>query len=185
MQSDLLLTVLKSAVSKKSVEQLAKVIAESKFSIQELIDLTFYPDDQTAFRAAWVLETMYINDALSFVPFTEYFFSKLPQQQNASAQRHFGKILALMTHKRAVQPIKDRITNYETEKLVETVFSWLIDEKVPVAVKSHCLNILANLSSKHGWIRNELTETMEFLIDKESIAFYAKVKQIRKQLARL
>jgi len=41
---------------------------------------------------------------------------------------------------------------------------------------------LANLTTKHAWVKNELIETMEFLIDQESIAFFAKVKQIRKQL---
>ena len=72
--------------------------------------------------------------------------------------------------------------DYDTNGFVEAVFAWLIDENIPVAVKSHCLNILANLISKHQWIKEELIDTMEFLVDKESIAFFAKVKQIRKQL---
>ena len=182
MKSDLLLTILKSTLSKSRVEELAKNIAESNFPIKELIDLTFHAEEQVGFRAAWILETVYINSTLSFVPHTPYFLTRFRQQQNSSSQRHFGKILALMTHKKAIQPIKKIINHYETEELVETVFSWLIDDKVPVAIKSHCLNILANLSLKHDWIKNELIETMEFLIDKESIAFYAKVKQIRKQL---
>ena len=71
---------------------------------------------------------------------------------------------------------------YDTDLLVETVFSWIIDEQVPVAVKSQCLSVLGNLHQKHPWIKEELLQTMDFLIDKESIAFYAKVKQIRKQL---
>ena len=74
------------------------------------------------------------------------------------------------------------LENYDTDCIVEVVFAWLIDEKIPVAVKSHCLNILANLTTKHAWVKTELIETMEFLIDQESIAFFAKVKQIRKQL---
>ena len=184
MQSDLLLTLIKSTLSKKRVEELAKIVVESEFSLQQLIDLTFYPEDQVGFRAAWILETAYINNPLRFVPHIAYFLTKFNQQQNSSSQRHFGKILALMTHKKAIQPIKEIINHHETEELIETVFSWLIDDKVPVAVKSHCLTILANLSVKHDWIKNELIETMNFLIDKESIAFYAKVKQIRKQLSK-
>ena len=184
MQSNFLLPLIKSTLSKRRVEELAKAVVESKFSIQELIDLTFHPEDQVGFRASWILETLYINNVVSFVPHVTYFLTKFHQQQNPSSQRHFGKILALMTHKKAIQPIKKIVNHYETEALVETVFSWLIDDKVPVAIKSHCLNILANLSLKHDWIKNELVETMDFLIDKESIAFYAKVKQIRKQLSK-
>lgn len=72
--------------------------------------------------------------------------------------------------------------DYDTENLVEATFQWLIDEQVPVAIKSHCLNILANFTTIHPWIKEELLQTMDYLVDKESIAFFAKVKQIRKQL---
>ena len=182
MKTDLLLAILKLTLSKKRVEELAIIIVDSKFSIKELIDLTFDSDDQVGFRASWILETVYINNSTCFIPHITYFLTKFHEQFNLSSRRHFGKILALMTAKKAPVYIAETIRMYETDKLVETVFSWLIDEKVPVAVKSHCLNILANLSAKNDWIKPELIETMEFLVDKESIAFYAKVNQIRKQL---
>ncbi len=182
MQAELLLSIIKSPLSKKRVEELALIVAESGFSIPELIDLTFHPEEQVGFRASWILETLYINSPSSFVPFVAYFLTKFHQQENPSSRRHFGKILALMTAKKAPQPIKEIVNQYKTDELVETVFSWLIDDKVPVAVKSHCLNVLANFSAKHDWIKGELIETMNFLVDKESVAFYAKVKQIRKQL---
>lgn len=88
-----------------------------------------------------------------------------------------------MTRKNASMEIRKILADYETDCLVEVVFAWLIDEKIPVAVKSHCLNILANLNIKHNWIKEELLQTMDFLADKESIGFFAKVKQIRKQLS--
>ncbi|MNR33110.1 hypothetical protein D3C85_1507530 [compost metagenome] len=90
--------------------------------------------------------------------------------------------MALLSKKNAPQEIKKILQEYSTEELVETTFAWLIDENVPVAIKSHCLNILANFSVKHPWIKEELLQTMDYLVDKESIAFFAKVKQIRKQL---
>ncbi len=182
MKTDLLLTILKSTLSKKEVEELARIIVRSEVSIQELIDLTFHGEEQVGFRASWILETLYIQNVAAFIAYSTYFLTRFHQQENLSSRRHFGKILALMTARKAPQPIKELINHYETDELVETVFSWLIDDKVPVAVKSHCLNILANLTTKHDWIKNELIETMDFLIDKESIAFYAKVKQIKKQL---
>ena len=182
MQSDLLLTILKSTLSKGRVEELAKTITESKFKVKELIDLTFNEEEQIAFRASWILETLYINHVFYFWPNATYFLRKFDQQNNLSSRRHYGKILALMTAKKAPFYIEETIRTYKTDGLVETVFEWLIDDQVPVAVKSHCLNILANLSSKHDWIKEELIQTMDFLVDKESIAFYAKVKQIRKQL---
>ncbi len=182
MKSDGLLTIIKSTLSKKTVDELAEIIVESDFSVQDLIDLTFHKEEKIAFRASWILENVYMKHTFHFWPHVDYFLVRFHQQNNLSSRRHFGKILALMTARNALFYIKDTINKYKTDELVETVFNWLIDDKVPVAVKSHCLNILANLSTKHQWIKDELTETMNFLVDKESIAFYGKVKQIRKQL---
>ncbi|QPH40676.1 hypothetical protein [Pedobacter endophyticus] len=178
-----LIDAIKTTLTKTKVEQLAAIASAETFSAKDLIDLSFDDDEQIGFRAAWILERIYSNHQERFLPDVDYFLAKLPSQTNLSALRHYVKILAFMTKKNASPMIKDIIEAYDTESIVEVVFGWLIDDKIPVAVKSHCLNILANFNRKHSWIKDELIETMEFLIDKESIAFFAKVKQIRKQFS--
>lgn len=182
MLSYSLLDTLKTTLQKSKVQKLASIAAEQTFSVQELIDITFHQDEQIAFRAAWILENIFSLHQERFLPYATYFLVKFPAQNNLSARRHYSKILALMTKKNASAALKELLADYDTGSLVNTVFSWLIDEKVPVAIKSHCLNTLANLHTKHSWIKEELIQTMDFLVDKESIGFYAKVKQIRKQL---
>jgi len=183
MQNDLLLETIKTTLQKSKVEKLAAIASEETFSVKGLIDLSFYHDKQIGFRAAWILENVYTTHQFRFLPHALYFLERLPQQSNLSALRHYVKILAFMTKKNTAEAVKKVIAGYDTDHLVEVVFAWLIDEKIPVAIKSHCLNILANLNTKHNWIREELLQTMDFLVDKESIAFFAKVKQIRKQLS--
>lgn len=178
----MLTDLLEKPVGKIEVEQFAAKTSAQTFSAKDLIDLSFHPNEQIGFRAAWILERVYSNHQERFLPHATYFLQKLPLQQNLSALRHYVKILAFITNKKTSPEIKVIITDFETDTIVEVVFAWLIDEHIPVAVKSHCLNILANLISKHNWIKEELINTMEFLVDKESIAFFAKVKQIRKQL---
>lgn len=182
MKLEQLLIILKSTIGKKKVIELTKIVVESNFSIKELIDLSLHQDNQISFRAAWILENIYSNHIEWFISSISYFLDCFSLQNNLSARRHYAKILAFITHKKASPEIKQVIADYDTDLIVETVFSWLIDEKVPVAVKSQCLNVLGNLHQKHSWIKDELIQTMDFLIDKESIAFYAKVKQIRKLL---
>lgn len=177
-----LLADIKNTLQKTKVELLAQIAAKQANAVKDIIDLTFHHDEQIGFRAAWILENIYTNNPPHFVPFMVYFLDNFSRQNNLSARRHFTKILALLTKKNALPEIKAVLAKYDTEKLVETAFAWLIDENVPVAIKSHCLNILANLSAKYPWVKAELLETMDYLVDKESIAFFAKVKQIRKQL---
>ncbi|MDQ8004029.1 MAG: hypothetical protein REI64_04450 [Pedobacter sp.] len=173
---------IKTTLSKSKVELLAQIAAKQANAVKDIIDLTFHIDEKIAFRAAWILENVYTNNPQNFVPFVSYFLDNFHRQNNLSARRHYGKILALLTKKTAPSEIKAILENYNTDQLVETTFAWLIDEEVPVAVKSHCLNILANFCQKHPWIKDELTQTMDYLVDKESVAFFGKVKQIRKQL---
>jgi hypothetical protein len=173
---------IKTTLSKSKVELLAQIAAKQADAVKEVIDLTFHPEEKIAFRAAWILENIYISNPDHFASFVCYFLDHFARQNNLSARRHYGKILALITKKNAPSVIKIVLDNYNTEPLVETTFAWLIDDGVPVAIKSHCLNILANFCTKHSWVRDELIQTMEYLADKESIAFFAKVKQIRKQL---
>ncbi|MFN0256276.1 hypothetical protein [Pedobacter ureilyticus] len=177
-----LIADIKTTLSKNKVDALAQIAVRQANAVKDIIDLTFHPEEKIAFRAAWILENVYTNAPSNFAPAVTYFLDKFSSQNNLSARRHYGKILALLTKKNAPQEIKKALSEYDTEELVETTFAWLIDDDVPVAIKSHCLNILANFSVKHPWIKDELLQTMDYLVDKESIAFFAKVKQIRKQL---
>ncbi len=183
MPNHILLDTIKTTLQKSKAEKLAAIASEDTFSVKDLIDLSFYHDEQIGFRAAWILENVFTNHQQRFLPYALYFLEKFPQQNNLSALRHYVKIMAFMTKKNASVEIKKILAEYDTNQLVEVAFAWLIDEQIPVAVKSHCLNLLANLNVKHKWIKEELLQTMDFLVDKESIAFFAKVKQIRKQLA--
>lgn len=183
MQYNHLLNSIKTTLQKSKVEKLAAIASDETFSVKDLIDLSFYHDEQIGFRAAWILENVFTAHQQRFLPHVYYFLEKLPLQHNLSALRHYVKILAFMTKKNANITVKKIISDYDTDTLVEVVFAWLIDEKIPVAIKSHCLNILANLNNKHNWIREELLQTMDFLVDKESVGFFAKVKQIRKHFS--
>ena len=182
MYSETLLDTLSNAISKRKVEELSELAQTNIELTEKIFALTFHPKHEVAFRAAWILENIYLASPQNFAPHVNWFLINFPNQNNTSARRNFAKILALITKKNAPKEIKEIVNQFKTDDLVETVFAWLIDEEVAVAIKSHCLNILANLNYKHPWIKEELLQTMDFLVDKESIAFYAKVKQIRKQL---
>lgn len=182
MQPDQLLETIKSTLQKHKVIELAKIAAANQHAIKEIIDLTFYPDQQIAFRAAWILENIYTQYQAYFLPYLTYFLERFDVQHHPSAQRHYAKIAAMLTSKKASPFVKSSMQQIQTEQLITTTFNWLIDPNTPVAIKSHCLNILANLSPTNPWVKDELLQTIDFLIDQESVAFYAKAKQVRKQL---
>jgi hypothetical protein len=169
-------------LGKKEINIIVAQFIREKNHLLALIDLSLHKNQQIGFRAAWILENLSASYPAQFSLAVICFLDRFHLQKNLSAMRHYAKILAFLTSKNAPSELKLILKDYDTNALAEEVFAWVIDENVPVAVKSQCLNVLANLSVKHHWIKDELLATIDYLIDKESIAFFAKVKQIRKQL---
>lgn len=180
MQS--LLDEIANTLHKTKVEKLTAIVIDKSFSIIDLIDLTFHHDEQIGFRAAWILENVYAQYPERFVTGLDYFLERFPNQQNPSGRRHFSKIVSLVTGGKGFKAAKDVLYSFDLEHVIETLFSWLIEDKVLVAVKVHCMQALANLTPLYPWIKDELLQTIDYLTDKQSVAFFVRAKEIRKQL---
>ena len=168
---------LKKAISKKKVEQLAESVSTSE-SVKELIDLTFHPQYQIAFRAAWILEYTLIYSPNALQTKLEYFLIAYEKQKNYSCQRHFSKILMFFTAK-----ANERLLRiYPLELVVETTFKWLIDPETPVAVQVNCMDILFNLKDRFNWIEEELKEQINFLLKNGTAAMQSRGKKLLKKL---
>ena len=96
--------------------------------------------------------------------------------------RHYTKIIALLTSKKADPVYKELAKAIDFEPVIEVLFTWLIDTEMLVATKVHCMQALANLVPRYDWIKDDLVQTIDYLTDKESIAFFARAKMVKKQL---
>ncbi|PST82183.1 hypothetical protein C7T94_15395 [Pedobacter yulinensis] len=178
-----LLAALRVKLSKKKIDHLAEMAAAG-YAAGDVFELCFHDEQQVAFRAAWILENIFIRYPDRFSAVTDAFLSRFHEQQNASARRHFAKILSLLSRPASVSAHALHFDGEAGQRLVSTVFDWLIDETVAVAVKAHCLQILANLASRQLWIAEELRQTIAYLQDRESIAFFGKARQVLRQLGK-
>ena len=170
--------------TKNNVNQLSAFVLEADFPLNDLIDLTFHEERKIGFHAAWVLETVFLMKPLVLVPHLAYFIQRFPEQRNPSARRHFAKIAAVFSAPKTALLLEKKLEGLELDQLIEALFSWLIDEKVAVAVKVHSMQALANLSGRYLWVREELLETLKFFSDRERKAFFSRSKQIQKLLSK-
>lgn len=157
---------------------------KNDFTVKDVIDLTFHARKDLAFRAAWLLEHIFfkyycLGDHL------EDFLSRFSQQMHPGPMRHYGKILAFLTGKQARGLQPGQLEKIDFGPLISLMFDWLIDEKVLVATKVHAMQALANLAPRYPWIKDELLETIAHLEDLESIAFFGRAKQVKKQLKKI
>lgn len=158
--------------------------SETDFNIKDVIDLTFHPRKDLAFRAAWLLEYIFLN-YYCLGDHLEDFLSRFPAQKHPGPMRHYGKILAFLTGKQAKGLKPGQLEKIDFEPLISLMFDWLIDDKVLVATKVHAMQALANLANRYTWIKEELLETIAHLEDLESVAFFGRAKQVRKQLKKI
>lgn len=184
MDKEELIARLDAPMKFQMVANSTAIIEGSDLDIRDLLAISFHKKKEIAFRAAWMLEYMVTYRPFEFYPHIETFLSLLPKQTNLSAMRHYAKIVSLMTERKSSLMYKEALSRTDLNPVIEALFTWLVGTKTPVAVKVHCMQSLANLSSNYDWIKEELLETVEYLMGVESIAFFARAKMVKKQLSK-
>jgi len=167
---------------KTKVVKLSAIIKEQQFSISNLIDITFHPDKNIAFRAAWILENLFLQKPESYTENLEYLISRIKDVDNPSCKRHYAKILMHITAPKAPAIIKQKLIGIDLEPVVEQLFDWLIDPKILIAVKVFAAEALFNVRDRYPWITEELANQIRFLMRDGTAAIQSRG---RKLLARL
>lgn len=66
--------------------------------------------------------------------------------------------------------------------VVDELFKWLLDPKMQVAVKVYSMEVICQMCFKYPELKGELIEVIDDQLDKNSIAFRTRAKQILKKL---
>lgn len=180
-----LITALDTSMQGQSVLKLSALIENYRPDARLILDTCFHPKKEVAFRASWMLEYLYTQHPTLFKPLVEDFLSRVPLQNNLSCRRHFAKIVALLTAKKTDAMFREIIDSFDFDSLIDTLFTWLIDSETPVAIKAHCAQALAHLAFKQYWIKDELLQTIDYLVDQESVGFFGRARAVRKMLKNL
>ncbi|MFI5139105.1 MAG: hypothetical protein ACHQIM_14880 [Sphingobacteriales bacterium] len=159
-----LIAQLSNSIGKRKVLELSRILEEQHFALRDLIDLTFIDDKNVAFRAAWILENIFLKDPLRYEPDLSYLISGIKEVKHESCKRHYAKIMMRITAENGPAIIKQKLQQIDLEPVVEQCFDWMIDPKVRVAVKVFASEVLFNLRGRYPWIKEELTAEIKFLM---------------------
>ena len=177
-----LLEQISGTIGKTKVLELSRILKERNFGLRDLIDLTFVVDKDVAFRAAWILENMFLQDPESYLNDLGYLISRIKDVKHESCQRHYAKIIMHVTAKKSPVRIRYQLEETDLEPVVEQCFDWLIDPKVKIAVKCFSAEALCNLRQRHPWIREELANQLEFLMRDGSAGIQSRSKRLLQTL---
>ena len=177
-----LIKELSADPTKGFIERLAVTLREQHYNIDHLTDLTFHPDAQVGFRAAWLLDTMILAAPELYIGNLEYFIKRMGEVTNASCKRHYTRIMMNLTAPNAPEAIKAKLASLDLEVVVEQCFDWIIDPKVKVAVKVFAADTLFNLCGRYDWIKEELTNQVQFMMRDGGAAIQSRGKKLLKSL---
>jgi hypothetical protein len=173
-----LLKQISNTIGKMKVLELSRILKEQNFSLRDLIDITFYADKDIAFRAAWILENVFLQNPGIYEPDLEYLLSRIKNVKYAGCQRHYAKIIMHITDKKAPISIQQKLQQIDLEPTVEQCFDWMIDPKVKVAVKVFSSEALFNLRNRYPWIKEELANQIKFLMRNGTAAIHSRGRKL-------
>jgi hypothetical protein len=159
-----LIKQLKTGLAKGFIERLSAVLRKQDFDLNELIDITFHPDKQIAFRASWLLDTTILYEPERYIQNLEYLVVRIKDVSNESCKRQYSRIMMHLTAPNAPESIKLKLQALNLEDVVEQFFDWIIDPKVKVAVKVFAAETLFNLSIRYNWVAEELANQVQFMM---------------------
>jgi hypothetical protein len=175
---DELIHEISKTLVKIKVVKLTAILQKQQFALRDLIDITFHPDKNIAFRAAWILENLFLQKPESYLDDMDYLIGRIPDVKNESCKRHYAKIAMHITNPKAPLPVRERLKEIDLEPVVEQLFDWMIEPKVRIAVKVFSAQALFNLRERYPLIKEELTEQIQFLMRKGTAAIQSRGRKL-------
>src|SRR5579872_6484820 len=101
-----LIKEISNGIGKEKVIKLSAILKKEQFAIRDLIDITFHHDHGVSFRAAWLLENLFLQKPELYVEHIEYLVSRVRDVVNPSCKRHYAKIIMHITSLKAALAVQ-------------------------------------------------------------------------------
>ncbi|MGN6638275.1 MAG: hypothetical protein ACTHJ8_05130 [Mucilaginibacter sp.] len=85
LTKDELISEISQTIAKAKVIKLTAILEKQSFSLHDLIDITFHEHKNIAFRAAWLLENMFLRNPEIYIEELKYLIQKFRNVTNPQA----------------------------------------------------------------------------------------------------
>lgn len=146
------------------VVKLRNTLKQESFSLQELVDLTFYPDKAIANKASRILENILYRFPKNYTDDVAYLVERVTDVNCSSCLKHYAKIIMRLTSPEVPRVIRDRMKEIDLEPVVELCFNWLQDPKMLTGIRASAAEALFNMRHRYPWIAEALSRELEGMI---------------------
>ncbi len=153
------------------MEYVAYCIGDSEKEFDRLMQIVLCGKEPVVQRAAWAMDACLekFPDLLS--PYVNILINALPQFTNDGVKRQVVKALSVRNIPESLQG-----------QMTDLCFCWLQASTTPVAIKVHCMQILANITMQHPDLAVELRTIINEQMPRNSVGFASRGRKILKIL---
>jgi hypothetical protein len=141
-------------MSKANTNMVAGIVREKPELIGELWQIYFSIEEPVSRHAAWVLDGLTENHPERLTPYLPRLLELLPGFNHDGLKRHAVHMISRI-----------RIPAEGRETLLNICFDWLVSRTEAVAVKVHCMEILYQICLDEPVLKNELIDSIEFILE--------------------
>ncbi len=164
--------LLMQQLSRRHMEYVAHCIGNNEKEFAALMSIVFHGKSPVIQRAAWAMDACLEKYPELIIPYADALMDTLPQFTNDGVKRQIVKALA-----------ERDIPESHEGQMTDLCFQWLQSSTIPVAIKVHCMQILANITAKYPGLAAELSTVIREQIPRNSVGFASRGKKILKQLS--
>ncbi len=167
-------TLLMKELSRRHMERVAHEIGNDRQKFALLMEIVMHGKEPVVQRAAWAMDACLENHPELLSSYVETLIDALSSFTNDGVKRQIVKALAIRS-----------IPESRQGQLADLCFMWLQSSAIPVAVKIHCMQILANIAVEYPDLAMELQTVIKEQMPRNSVGFLSRARKILKQLAGL
>jgi len=159
-------------LSRHQMEYVAHCIGNDETEFELLMDVVLHGKEPVVQRAAWAMDVCIETYPWLLSPYVETLIEALFWIRNNGVRRQVVKALS-------VREIPEK---YEGQ-ITDLCFCWMQSSDVPVAIKVHCMQILANIAIRYPDLAGELRSVIIDQIPRNSVGFASRGRKILKRLS--
>jgi len=167
-----ILKLLNFGISKHNAMLIAEQVSQDNEKYDKLINIVFDNIEPISRRAVYAIDnTNDINPKL-ITKYIDRITDFVLTKPNYSIMRSFLKLLS-----------NNSIRKEKQGEMLQLCTDYIYSEKVPPAVKVHCLQIFYNISEEEKDLKIELKQIIESTVEFNSAAYKSKAGKLLKSLS--
>ena len=154
-----------------TIDEIVSEIYQNPVLIDEVIMYIENPNPTIAWRTAWIIDKLSVKKPALIEPYHKTLVGMLKKTKNNSIRRLFTKILGANLTKEC-----------EDGELIDKCLNWIIQPKIPVAVKANAMQLLFEICKVYPELIPEFRMVVEEGLPAGSKGYKSKARNLLKTI---